>query len=48
MNNEIKLIENALRKQRDRTASFSDISFLIKKEAQYGTLNTRVIKNIIQ
>jgi hypothetical protein len=45
---EIKLIEKALKRQRERRASFEDIEFLIKKENQYGTLNTSIIKQLIQ
>ena len=44
---ELKKIENALRKQKNRTADFEDIEYLIPKEQQYGTLNTRVINNLI-
>ena len=45
---EIKLIEKALKRHRERRASFEDIEFLIKKENQYGTLNTSIIKQLIQ
>jgi len=48
MTTEIKLIESALKRQRERTATFEDINYLIQKENQYGTLNTRIIKNLIQ
>ena len=48
MTTEIKLIEKALKRQRERRASFEDIEFLIKKENQYGTLNTSIIKQLIQ
>ena len=48
MTTEIKLIEKALKRQRERKATFEDIEFLIKKENQYGTLNTRIIKQLIQ
>ena len=48
MTTEIKLIERALKKQRERKASFEDIEFLIKKENQYGTLNPVIIQNLIQ
>lgn len=48
MTTEIKLIEGALKRQRERRASFEDIEFLIKKENQYGTLNTNIIKQLIQ
>lgn len=48
MTTEIKLIEGALKRQRERKASFEDIEYLIKKENQYGTLNTRIIQNLIQ
>jgi len=48
MTTEIKLIESALKRQRERKATFEDIEFLIKKENQYGTLNTRIIQNLIQ
>ena len=48
MTTEIKLIERALKRQRERRASFEDIEFLIKKENQYGTLNTSIIKQLIQ
>lgn len=45
---EIKLIEKALKRQRERRATFEDIEFLINKENQYGTLNTSIIKQLIQ
>tara|TARA_R110000850_G_scaffold131905_1_gene252966 strand:- start:180 stop:326 length:147 start_codon:yes stop_codon:yes gene_type:complete len=47
MNKEIKKIEQALKRQRERTATFVDIEFLIRKQRQYGTLNTRIINNLI-
>ena len=46
--NEITKIKKALKKQRERRASFEDIEFLIKKENQYGTLNPVIIQNLIQ
>ncbi len=48
MTTEIKLIKQALKRQRERRASFEDIEFLIKKENQYGTLNPVIIQNLIQ
>ena len=45
---EIIKIQNALTRQRNRTATFEDINYLIQKESQYGTLNTRVIQSLIQ
>jgi len=48
MTTEINKINQALKRQRERRATFEDIEFLIKKENQYGTLNTSVIKNLIQ
>ena len=48
MTTEIKLIERALKKQRERKASFEDIEYLIQKENQYGTLNPVIIQNLIQ
>jgi len=48
MKTEIKLIEKALKRQRERKATFEDINYLIQKESQYGTLNTRVIQSLIQ
>ena len=48
MTTEIKLIKKALKRQRERIASFEDIEYLIKKENQYGTLNTSIIKQLIQ
>ena len=48
MKTEIIKIQNALTRQRKRTATFEDINYLIQKESQYGTLNTRIIKNLIQ
>ena len=46
--NEIIKIKKALKKQRERKASFEDIEYLIKKENQYGTLNPVIIQNLIQ
>ena len=48
MTTEITKINQALKKQRERRATFEDIEFLIKKENQYGTLNTSIIKQLIQ
>ena len=48
MKTEIIKIQNALTRQRKRTATFEDINYLIQKESQYGTLNTQIIKNLIQ
>ena len=48
MKTEIIKIQNALTRQRNRTATFEDINYLIQKESQYGTLNTRIIQNLIQ
>jgi hypothetical protein len=48
MTTEINKINQALKRQRERRATFEDIEFLIKKENQYGTLNTSIIKNLIQ
>ena len=48
MKTEIIKIQNALTRQRNRTATFEDINYLIQKENQYGTLNTRIIQNLIQ
>ena len=48
MTTEIKLIESALKRQRERKATFEDINYLIQKENQYGTLNTQIIQNLIQ
>ncbi len=48
MKTEIIKIQNALTRQRKRTATFEDINYLIQKENQYGTLNTQIIKNLIQ
>ena len=48
MKTEITKINQALKKQRERRATFEDIEYLINKENQYGTLNTQIIKNLIQ
>lgn len=48
MTTEIKLIEKALKRQRERRATFEDIEYLINKENQYGTLNPVIIKQLIQ
>ena len=48
MTTEIIKIQNALTRQRKRTATFEDINYLIQKESQYGTLNTVIIKQLIQ
>ena len=48
MKTEIIKIQNALTRQRKRTATFEDINYLIQKESQCGTLNTRIIQNLIQ
>ncbi len=48
MTTEISKINQALKRQRERRATFEDIQYLIKKEMQYGTLNTRIIQNLIQ
>jgi hypothetical protein len=48
MKTEIIKIQNALTRQRNRTATFEDINYLIKKESQYGTLNPVIIQNLIQ
>jgi len=48
MKTEIIKIQNALTRQRNRTATFEDINYLIQKESQYGTLNTQIIQNLIQ
>ena len=48
MTTEITKIKKALKKQRERRASFEDIEYLIKKENQYGTLNPVIIQNLIQ
>ncbi len=48
MTTEITKIKQALKRQRERRASFEDIEFLIKKENQYGTLNPVIIQNLIQ
>ncbi len=46
--NEIKKISQALKKQKERTATIQDINFLILKESQYGTLDTRRINQLIK
>jgi|TARA_R110002124_G_scaffold94973_3_gene239145 hypothetical protein len=48
MDSEIKKISQALKKQKNRTATFEDINFLILKESQYGTLNTQIINQLIK
>ena len=48
MTTEITKIKKALKKQRERRASFEDIEYLIQKENQYGTLNPVIIQNLIQ
>ena len=48
MKTEITKINQALKRQRERRATFEDIEYLINKENQYGTLNTQIIKNLIQ
>ena len=48
MTTEIIKINQALKRQRERRATFEDIEYLIKKENQYGTLNTSIIKQLIQ
>ena len=48
MTTEITKINQALKRQRERRATFEDIEFLIHKENQYGTLNTSIIQNLIQ
>ena len=48
MKTEITKINQALKRQRERIATFEDIEFLINKENQYGTLNTQIIQNLIQ
>ena len=48
MTTEITKINQALKRQRERRATFEDIEYLIKKENQYGTLNTSIIKQLIQ
>ena len=48
METELTKIKQALKRQRERIATFEDIEFLINKENQYGTLNTQIIQNIIQ
>ena len=48
MKTELTKIKQALKRQRERRATFEDIEFLINKENQYGTLNTQIIQNLIQ
>ncbi len=48
METEITKINQALKRQRERKASFQDIQYLMKKQLQYGTLNTRIIQTLIQ
>jgi len=48
METEITKINQALKRQRERKASFEDIEYLIRKQVQYGTLNTRIIQTLIQ
>lgn len=48
METEITKINQALKRQRERKASFEDIQYLMKKQMQYGTLNTRIIQTLIQ
>ncbi len=48
METEITKINQALKRQRERRATFEDIEYLINKENQYGTLNTSIIQNLIQ
>ena len=48
MKTEITKINQALKRQRERRATFEDIEYLINKENQYGTLNTSIIQNLIQ
>ena len=48
MKTELTKIKQALKRQRERRATFEDIEFLINKENQYGTLNTRIIQNLIR
>ena len=48
MTTEIIKIKQALKRQRERRASFEDIEYLIKKQDQYGTLNPVIIQNLIQ
>ncbi len=47
METEITKIKQALKRQRERKASFEDIQYLMKKQLQYGTLNTRIIQTLI-
>ncbi len=46
--NELNRINQALKRQSERKATFEDINYLILKQSQYGTLNTRIIQNLIQ
>ncbi len=48
METELTKINQALKRQRERKASFHDIEYLIRKQMQYGTLNTRIIQTLIQ
>ena len=48
MKTELTKIKQALKRQRERRATFEDIEYLINKENQYGTLNTSIIQNLIQ
>ena len=48
MTTEITKINQALKRQRERKASFEDMQYLMKKQMQYGTLNTRIIQTLIQ
>lgn len=48
MTTELAKINQALKRQRERRATFEDIEYLINKENQYGTLNTSIIQNLIQ
>ena len=48
METELTKINQALKRQRERKASFQDIEYLIRKQMQYGTLNTRKIQTLIQ
>ena len=48
MKTELTKINQALKRQRERRATFEDIEYLINKENQYGTLKTSIIQNLIQ
>jgi len=48
MTTEITKIKQALKRQRERKATFEDINYLILKESQYGTLNTQIINQLIK